>query len=158
MGDKAVSKTLAEKSNVPVVPGSTGAVPTVELAEKIAEEIGYPVLLKAVAGGGGRGLRPCLNKEELRDNFDVVTREAMSAFGNGDLLVEKFIQNPRHIEVQILADKNGNVFHFLKENVQFKEDIKKIIEEAPSPFIGDDEALRQDLCETAVRLGQVRRL
>ena len=84
-------------------------------------------LLKAVAGGGGRGLRPCADETELENNFEAVGREAMSSFGNGDLLVEKFIVNPRHIEVQILADKKGNTFHFLKENALFKEDIKKLL-------------------------------
>ena len=154
MGDKAISKTLAEKNNIPVVPGSTGAVHSIEDAQKIAEEIEYPVLLKAVAGGGGRGLRPCMDAEELRNNFDVVQREAMSAFGNGDLLVEKFIQNPRHIEVQILADKKGNTYHFFEKRVLCSKEASKNYRGSPSPFIGDDEALRKDLCETAVRLAK----
>ena len=154
MGDKAISKTLAEKNNIPVVPGSTGAVHSVEEAQKIADQIEYPVLLKAVAGGGGRGLRPCFDANELKENFEVVQREAMSAFGNGDLLVEKFVQNPRHIEVQILADKKGNTFHFFERECSVQRRHQKIIEEAPSPFIGDDESLRKDLCETAVRLAK----
>ncbi len=154
MGDKAISKKLAEKNSIPVVPGSTGAVHTIQEASEIAKEIEYPVLLKAVAGGGGRGLRPCFNEDELESNFDAVQREAMSAFGNGDLLVEKFIEDPRHIEVQILADKKGNIFHFFERECSVQRRHQKIIEEAPSPFIGEDEDLRQELCETAVRLAR----
>jgi len=96
MGDKAVSKTIAKEADVPVVPGSSKAIPTVKEALEIAQEIGYPVLLKAVAGGGGRGMRVCNNEEEVKNNFEAVGREAKSAFGNGDLLVEKFIVNPLH--------------------------------------------------------------
>ena len=154
MGDKAISKKLAQENNIPVVPGSTGAVDTIPEAKKIAKEIGYPVLLKAVAGGGGRGLRPCLDESELENNFEAVQREASSSFGNGDLLVEKYIVNPRHIEVQVLADKKGNTFHFFERECSIQRRHQKIIEEAPSPFVGDDEELRMDLCDTAIRLAK----
>lgn len=154
MGDKATSKELAMKSGVPVVPGTTKAVPTIKEAIKVSKEIGYPVLLKAVAGGGGRGMRPCKNEKEIEEQFEAVGREAMSSFGNGDLLVEKLILNPRHIEVQILADKSGNIFHFFERECSIQRRHQKIIEEAPSPFIGDDEELRMKMCETAVGLAK----
>jgi acetyl/propionyl-CoA carboxylase alpha subunit len=154
MGDKAVSKEFAKKNGVPVVPGSTGAVPTIAEAIKIANEIKYPILLKAVAGGGGRGMRVCLNEDEIRKNFEVVQREAASAFKCGDLLVEKYIINPHHIEVQILADKKGNVFHFFERECSIQRRHQKIVEEAPSPFIGEDEALRQRVCGAAVKLAK----
>jgi acetyl/propionyl-CoA carboxylase alpha subunit len=154
MGDKAISKQLAKKAGIPIVPGSTDSVPTLEEAIKISKEIGYPVMLKAVAGGGGRGMRICHHEEDVKKNFEVVGREAMSAFNNGGLLVEKFIVNPHHIEVQILADKKGNVFHFFERECSVQRRNQKIIEEAPSPFIGEDEALRINICETAVNLAR----
>lgn len=154
MGDKAISKTVAKEAGVPVVPGSTGEVPTAEEAIKIANEIGYPVLLKAVAGGGGKGMRPCANEKEVRDNFPAVQREALSSFGNAGLLVEKYVLNPHHIEVQILGDKKGNVYHVFERECSVQRRHQKIIEEAPSPFIGTDEKVRRDICETAVKLGR----
>ncbi len=154
MGDKAVSKEFAKKVGIPVVPGSLGAVATIAEAIKIANEIKYPILLKAVAGGGGRGMRVCHNEEDVRNNFEPVQREALAAFKNGDLLVEKFIVNPHHIEVQILADRKGNVFHFFERECSIQRRHQKIVEEAPSPFIGDDEELRQRVCNTAVKLAK----
>ncbi|AYF45865.1 ATP-grasp domain protein [Halobacteriovorax sp. BALOs_7] len=154
MGDKATSKKLANEAGVPTVPGTDHAVPTVDEAVQIADKIGYPVLLKAVAGGGGRGMRACNNEAEVREQFDAVGREAAAAFNNGDLLVEKLIVNPRHIEVQILADKKGNTFHFFERECSVQRRHQKIIEEAPSPFIGSDEELRQRVCETAVKLAK----
>ncbi len=154
MGDKATSKALAKEVGVPVVPGTSEAVPTIEEALKVAEEIGYPVLLKAVAGGGGRGMRACLSPDEVKEQFDAVGREARSAFGNGDLLVEKLIVNPHHIEVQILGDKEGHIYHFYERECSIQRRHQKIVEEAPSPFIGDDEELRKRLCDTAVKLAK----
>ena len=154
MGDKAISKTIAKEANIPVVPGSANAVESTQEAIKIANEIKYPVLLKAVAGGGGRGMRVCHNDEDINEQFEAVKRESLAAFGYDGLLVEKYIINPRHIEVQILADKNGNVYHFFERECSVQRRHQKIIEEAPSPFIGDDEELRQNICETAVRLSK----
>lgn len=154
MGDKATSKALARDAGVPVVPGTAEAVPTVEEALKVGSEIGYPILLKAVAGGGGRGMRVCENDDDVKKNFEAVGRESKAAFGNGDLLVEKLIVNPHHIEVQIMADKNGNVFHFFERECSIQRRHQKIVEEAPSPFIGDDEDLRKRVCETAVKLAK----
>jgi len=154
MGDKAVSKRIAKEAGVPVVPGSVGEVETVAEAQKIAEEIKYPVLLKAVAGGGGKGMRVCADKDELSKNFEVVQREALSSFGNPGLIVEKFIVNPHHIEVQIIADKKGNIFHCFERECSVQRRHQKVIEEAPSPFVGDDEALRKNICETAILLAR----
>ncbi len=154
MGDKAISKTLAKKAGIPVVPGSSKAVDTIEEAIEIAKEIEFPVLLKAVAGGGGRGMRACSDADEIKKQFEAVQRESQAAFGNGDLLVEKLILNPRHIEVQILADKKGNIFHFFERECSIQRRHQKILEEAPSPFIGEDEELRQNICNTAVELAR----
>lgn len=151
MGAKDISKQVAKEAGVPVVPGSIGEVESAEAAIKIAQEIGYPVLLKAVAGGGGKGMRPCASEQEVRDNFAAVQREALSSFGYAGLLVEKYILNPHHIEVQILADKKGNVYHLFERECSIQRRHQKIIEEAPSPFVGTDEALRLDICQTAVR-------
>ena len=154
MGDKATSKALAKKVGVPVIPGTTKAVTDVEEALAVAKDIGYPVLLKAVAGGGGKGMRPCHNPDEVKNLFEIVVREAISSFGNGDILVEKLILNPRHIEVQILADQKGNIYHFFERECSIQRRHQKIIEEAPSPFIGEDEELRQNVCQTAVKLAR----
>jgi acetyl/propionyl-CoA carboxylase alpha subunit len=154
MGDKAISKQWAQKAGVPVVPGSTGEVPTVEEAVKLCQSIGYPVLLKAVAGGGGKGMRPCYSDADVKANFEPVQREALSSFGNAGLLVEKYVQNPHHIEVQILADKKGNVYHLFERECSIQRRHQKIIEEAPSPFIGADTKLRNEICETAVKLAK----
>lgn len=154
MGDKAESKKIAKEAGVPIVPGSVGEVPSVEEAFKIAKEIGFPVLLKAVAGGGGKGMRVCNSEDELKSNFEVVKREALSSFGNDGLLVEKYITNPHHIEVQILADKKGNVFHFFERECSVQRRHQKIIEEAPSPFIGNNNDVREKICTTAVKLAK----
>ena len=111
-------------------------------------------MLKAVAGGGGKGMRVCNNSKELDKNFEAVRREALSSFGNPGVLVEKFILNPHHIEVQIIADKKGNIYHCFERECSVQRRHQKIIEEAPSPFIGEDEELRLRICETAVRLAQ----
>jgi acetyl-CoA carboxylase biotin carboxylase subunit len=151
MGAKDISKQIAKEAGVPVVPGSIGEVPTVEEAIKIGNEFGYPILLKAVAGGGGKGMRPCYNDKDVKDNFAAVQREALSSFGYAALLVEKYILNPHHIEVQILADKKGNVYHLFERECSIQRRHQKILEEAPSPFIGTDESLRKEICETAVK-------
>lgn len=154
MGDKAISKQMAKEAGVPVVPGSTGEIESADEAATISKEIGYPVLLKAVAGGGGKGMRVCNSEDELAKNFDAVRREAESSFGNPGVLVEKFILNPHHIEVQIIADKHGNIYHCYERECSVQRRHQKIIEEAPSPFIGEDEELRNRICETAVKLAE----
>ncbi|MCT4642249.1 MAG: ATP-grasp domain-containing protein [Bacteriovoracaceae bacterium] len=154
MGDKAISKQMAKDAGVPVVPGSTGEIDSADEAATIAKDIGYPVLLKAVAGGGGKGMRVCMSEDELSKNFEAVRREALSSFGNPGVLVEKFILNPHHIEVQIIADRKGNVFHCFERECSVQRRHQKIVEEAPSPFIGTDEELRSNICETAVKLAK----
>ena len=154
MGDKATSKALAIKAGVPVIPGDARPVSGMEEALSSAKKIGYPVLLKAVAGGGGRGMRACFSSEDIRKQFESVVREAETAFGNGEFLVEKLIQNPHHIEVQILGDKKGHIYHLFERECSIQRRHQKIVEEAPSPFIGDDEKLRREICETAVKLAK----
>jgi len=132
MGDKARSKEVMKKAGVPVVPGSEGVLKSVEEAKAIAKEIGYPVLLKATAGGGGRGIRICRNEEELVKNYEQASREAEKAFGCGDLLLEKFIENPKHIEYQVLGDKHGNVIHLGERDCSIQRRNQKLVEIAPS--------------------------
>lgn len=154
MGDKAKSKQLAIKASVPVVPGSTGEVPSINDALEIANKITYPILLKAVAGGGGKGMRICHNENDIRNNFESVQREALSSFGYAGILVEKYVRNPHHIEVQILGDKKGNVYHLFERECSIQRRHQKIIEEAPSPFIGSDHNLRMAICDAAVKLAK----
>ncbi|RUM29418.1 MAG: acetyl-CoA carboxylase biotin carboxylase subunit [Aquifex sp.] len=132
MGDKARSKEVMKKAGVPVVPGSDGVLKSVEEAKALAKEIGYPVLLKATAGGGGRGIRICRNEEELVKNYDQASREAEKAFGCGDLLLEKYIENPKHIEYQVLGDKHGNVIHLGERDCSIQRRNQKLVEIAPS--------------------------
>ncbi len=132
MGDKARSKEIMKKAGVPVVPGSDGVLRDVEEAKAIAKEIGYPVLLKATAGGGGRGIRICRNEEELVKNYESAYAEAEKAFGKGELLLEKFIENPKHIEYQVLGDKHGNVIHLGERDCSIQRRNQKLVEIAPS--------------------------
>ncbi|NPB08471.1 MAG: acetyl-CoA carboxylase biotin carboxylase subunit [Aquificae bacterium] len=132
MGDKARSKEVMKKAGVPVVPGSDGVLKSVEEAKALAREIGYPVLLKATAGGGGRGIRICRNEEELVKNYEQASREAEKAFGCGDLLLEKYIENPKHIEYQVLGDKHGNIIHLGERDCSIQRRNQKLVEIAPS--------------------------
>lgn len=152
MGDKAEAKKIAIEAGISVVPGSDGILENYDHAEKLAKDIGYPVILKAVAGGGGRGMRVCYGEEELKASFVSASREAEASFSRGDLIMEKFIENPRHIEVQVLADKKGNSYHFFERECSIQRKHQKLVEEAPSPFIGDDEKLRQEICGEALKL------
>lgn len=154
MGDKAISKNCAAEAGIPIIPGSKSEVKDLEEAKKYAQEIGYPVLLKAVAGGGGRGLRACISEEELLKNYEVVKRESKSSFGHDGLLVEKLIENPHHIEVQVFGLNNGEVLHFFERECSVQRRNQKIIEEAPSPFIGEDENVRNKICNDAVKLAK----
>ncbi len=132
MGDKARSKEVAKKVGLPTVPGSDGILKDEKEALHIAREIGFPVLLKASAGGGGRGIRICRNEEELLRNYELAYNEAQKAFGRGDLLLEKYIQNPKHIEFQVLGDKYGNVIHLGERDCSIQRRNQKLVEIAPS--------------------------
>ncbi|MCS7196103.1 MAG: ATP-grasp domain-containing protein, partial [Aquificaceae bacterium] len=132
MGDKARSKEIAKKTGLPTVPGSDGILKDEQEAKQIARYIGYPVLLKASAGGGGRGIRICRNEEELLRNYENAYNEALKAFGRGDLLLEKYIENPHHIEFQVLGDKYGNVIHLGERDCSIQRRNQKLVEIAPS--------------------------
>ena len=148
MGDKATAKKTMQSAGVPVVPGGEGILSSPEEAKKIAQEMGYPIMLKATAGGGGRGMRLVNKENELNDLYDVAYQEALNGFGNGDLYIEKFIQEPRHIEIQILADTIGNVIHFGERDCSIQRRHQKLIEESPSPAV--DDMLRSKMGEAAI--------
>ena len=149
MGDKSFAKHTMKKSGVPVVPGSDGVVTNTEDAKKIAAEFGYPVLIKASAGGGGKGMRIVKDESELENSFTMATNEALSAFGNGDVYVEKFVENPRHIEIQVLGDQFGNVVHLGERDCTVQRRHQKLIEETPSPFITNE--IRDAMGQAAVK-------
>jgi propionyl-CoA carboxylase alpha subunit len=152
MGDKITSKLLAEKAGVNVIPGYTDVVKDSAQAVEIANGIGYPVMLKASAGGGGKGMRVAWNEEECRDGFDRATNEARSSFGDDRIFIEKFIEEPRHIEIQVMADTHGNIIYLGERECSIQRRHQKVIEEAPSPFL--DEKTRKQMGEQAVTLAR----
>ncbi len=152
MGDKAVAKETVKKAKVPIVPGSEGTVADEKEGLKIAQKIGFPVIIKAVAGGGGKGMRRVYNAMTFAKEFNSARMEAEKAFGNGDVYVEKYIEEPRHIEFQILADKYGNTIHLGERDCSVQRRHQKLIEEAPSPFLTKD--LRKKMGEAAVKAAQ----
>lgn len=149
MGDKAQAKKTMRSANVPVVPGSEGVVKTVEEAQAIAKEIGYPIMVKASAGGGGRGIRLVTCEEELEPNMTSAQQEALNFFGNGEVYIEKFIINPRHVEIQILADSFGNVVHLGERDCSMQRRNQKVLEESPCPVMTPE--LRKRMGDAAVR-------
>jgi len=149
MGDKAQAKKTMRDAGVPVIPGSDDIVPDFKSVEKIAKEVGYPVLLKASAGGGGRGMRIVSDHSELEKAYMMAREEARSSFGNPNLYVEKVVENARHIEIQILGDNHGNVVHLGERECSIQRRHQKLIEESPSPAV--DPELRRRIGETAVR-------
>ncbi|OGC05055.1 acetyl-CoA carboxylase biotin carboxylase subunit [candidate division WOR-1 bacterium RIFOXYA12_FULL_43_27] len=149
MGDKAVAKKTVQAAGVPVVPGSDGVVKTDEEAKKISAKIGYPVLVKASAGGGGKGMRIVREESELLSLLKSAKVEAEAAFGNPEVYIEKFIENPRHIEVQILADEHGNIVHLGERDCSIQRRHQKLVEESPSPAV--DRRLREHLGKAAIR-------
>jgi propionyl-CoA carboxylase alpha chain len=152
MGDKIKSKKLAKNAGVSVVPGGTGVVKDVKEAVKIAEKIGYPVMVKASAGGGGKGMRVVYKKGEVRDAFETSTNEAQNYFSDGRIFIEKFIENPRHIEIQIIADKQGNIVCLGERECSIQRNNQKVIEEAPSSFI--DAKTRKKMYAQSVALAK----
>ena len=151
MGNKSAARRLAEEADVQVVPGSEESASADEAVET-AGEIGYPVMVKAAAGGGGRGIRVAENEEELRKSVQVAKREAESAFGDGSIYLEKFLAGPRHVEVQVMADHEGNAIHLYERECSMQRRRQKVLEEAPSPGISDE--VRERMCEAAVRLAR----
>lgn len=152
MGDKIESKKLAEKAGVSVVPGHIGEIDDTEHAVRIATEIGYPVMMKASAGGGGKGMRLAWSEKDVREGFEATKREGLASFGDDRVFIEKFIEQPRHIEIQILGDKHGNVIYLGERECSIQRRHQKVVEEAPSPFV--DEEMRKKMGEQAVALSQ----
>ena len=148
MGDKSTAKKTMKKVGVPTVPGSEDLLRDVQEAFKLAEEIGYPIIIKATAGGGGRGMRLVENSENLEKMFKAAQGEAEAAFGNDGLYMEKFIKKPRHVEVQILADRAGNVIHLGERDCSVQRRHQKLLEESPSPAINS--ALREEMGKAAI--------
>jgi len=149
MGNKSVAKQTMNKAGVPTIPGSDGAVETVQEALKLADSMGYPVMIKASAGGGGRGMRLVWNKEELPKLFDSAKSEAKAAFGDDTMYMEKFLENPRHIEFQIIGDQFGNAVHLGERDCSLQRRNQKVLEESPSPVMTED--LRKKMGEAAVK-------
>ena len=148
MGDKSTAKETMERVGVPTVPGSKGLLSSVEEAYEMAQEIGYPVIIKATAGGGGRGMRLVENKANLEKMFKAAQGEAEAAFGNDGLYMEKFIKKPRHVEIQILADRSGNVVHLGERDCSVQRRHQKLLEESPSPAI--NHSLRKKMGNAAI--------
>jgi acetyl-CoA carboxylase biotin carboxylase subunit len=152
LGSKTAARALAQSVGVPVVAGTTQGIQNAGDALSVAREVGFPLLLKASAGGGGKGMRVVLQESELAAAFDAAKRESMASFGDDAIYVEKYISRPRHVEIQLLADNHGNVLHFGERECSVQRRHQKMIEEAPSPAV--DEALRKKMGESAVKLAR----
>lgn len=149
LGNKSNSKKMMKKAGVPVIPGSNGSIKGLKDAIEIAEKIGYPIMLKAAAGGGGKGIRIVNNSDELENAYNIVKQEAKISFNDDEIYIEKFVKNPRHVEIQILADEHGNVVHLGERDCSIQRKHQKVIEETPSTAI--DEKLRNKMGEAAVK-------
>ena len=152
MGDKAAAKITMKKAGVPTIPGSKGIIETYEECEKIAKEVGYPVMLKATAGGGGKGMRLVWKQEELKNSWDSARTESKAAFGNDAMYMEKFIEDPRHIEIQIIGDKTGKACHLSERDCSIQRRHQKLAEETPSPFMTDK--LREEMGTAAIKAAE----
>ncbi len=152
MGDKAAAKTTMKEAGVPTIPGSKGIIETYEECEKIAKEVGYPVMLKATAGGGGKGMRLVWKQEELKNSWDSARTESKAAFGNDAMYIEKFIEDPRHIEIQIIGDKTGKACHLSERDCSIQRRHQKLAEETPSPFMTDK--LREEMGAAAIKAAE----
>ena len=149
MGIKDVAKAEMIAANVPVVPGSDGLIDSIEDAKKVAKQIGYPVIIKATAGGGGKGIRVARNENDLENGYRMTQQEAETAFGNGGLYLEKFIENFRHIEIQVIGDQFGNVIHLGERDCTIQRRMQKLVEESPSPILTDEK--RKEMGKAAIR-------
>ena len=152
MGDKATAKATMKEAGVPTVPGSDGIIPSYETAEKLADGMGYPVMLKATAGGGGKGMRAVWKKEELKKAWDSAKQEAGAAFGNDGMYMEKLIEEPRHIEIQVVGDQYGKACHLSERDCSVQRRHQKLTEETPSPFMTDE--LRDAMGKAAVKASE----
>jgi len=152
MGDKAAARKLAQKLKVPTVPGSAGPVESMEEGLKVAQKLGFPVIVKAAAGGGGKGMRVAPDAEQFPQAFGLAKQEALAAFGSDEVYIEKYLSRPRHIEIQIMGDTHGKVMHLCERDCSVQRRHQKLIEEAPSPAV--DVTLREDIGDAAVRLAE----
>lgn len=152
MGDKIESKKLAKAAGVNVVPGFVGVIDDTEHAVKIAAEIGYPVMMKASAGGGGKGMRLAYSEQDVREGFEATKREGLASFGDDRVFIEKFIESPRHIEIQVLGDQHGNIVYLGERECSIQRRHQKVVEEAPSPFVSPE--MRRKMGEQAVALSR----
>ena len=152
MGSKLAAKQAVQQYNVPMIPGTDKALSDVEEAQQVANEIGYPVLIKASAGGGGKGMRVVHKDEELESQMNLAISEAESSFGDGSVFIEKYIAEPRHIEIQVLGDQHGNIVHLFDRECSIQRRHQKVIEEAPSPALS--EKLRAKMGETAIQVAK----
>jgi acetyl-CoA carboxylase biotin carboxylase subunit len=151
-GDKIFARKAARECGVNIIPGTETGTEDYEEFEKMAEKIGFPLMIKAALGGGGKGMRIVERKEDLKISFELSKKEAIEAFGDGTLYIEKYLKNPRHIEIQILGDKYGNYIHLFERECSIQRRHQKIIEESPSPFM--DERLRKDMTEAAIEIAK----
>ena len=152
MGDKASAKETMKKAGVPTIPGSKGLIKNFESCKKLAKEITYPVMLKATAGGGGKGMRLVWKEENLKDAWDSARQESKAAFGNDGMYMEKFIKDPRHIEIQIIGDRTGKACHLSERDCSIQRRHQKLVEETPSPFM--TKKLRKEMGEAAIKAAE----
>ena len=152
MGDKASAKATMKKAGVPTIPGNEGILESLKEATKIAKKIGYPVMLKATAGGGGKGMQVCHDEEGLAEGWESTRREAGAAFGNDDMYMEKFVVEPRHIEIQIAADQRGKACHLSERDCSIQRRHQKLVEETPSPYMTDK--LREKMGKAAIKAAE----
>ena len=152
MGDKATARKIAQQLKVPTVPGSPGPVESLEDGAAVAEDIGFPVIIKAAAGGGGKGMRVAVDADAFTQAYNLARQEALAAFGSDQVYIEKYLARPRHIEIQIMGDQHGNVMHLCERDCSVQRRHQKLIEEAPSPAL--DQALRERIGGAAVELAQ----
>ena len=152
MGDKASAKATMQAAGVPTIPGSEGILASYEETEKLAQEMGYPVMLKATAGGGGKGMRAVWNQEDLKPAWDSARQEAAAAFGNDGMYMEKLIEEPRHIEIQVIGDSKGRACHLSERDCSVQRRHQKLTEETPSPFL--NESLREEMGQAAIKAAE----
>ncbi len=152
MGDKAAARKLAKAQGVPTVPGSPGPVESLEEGQKVAEDIGFPVIIKAAAGGGGKGMRVANDADQFAQSFTLAKQEALAAFNSDEVYIEKYLARPRHIEIQIMGDTHGKVMHLCERDCSVQRRHQKLVEEAPSPAV--DQTLREDIGDAAVKLAE----